>query len=116
MGYLKTIKTFEQFINEEYAAEREDKVNEEKEIKSDDDFREYATVILKKAHGEDFDETKAEEIIDGLLDKKEGDDYGAIVGMLQQSISESEEEEEEEEEGDDKPKAKDKDDDSDEEE
>ena len=113
MGYLKTVKTFEQFINEEYTAEREGKVNEEKEIKSDDDFREYATVILKKAHGEDFDETKAEEIIDVLLDKKEGDDYGAIVGMLQQSISESEEEEEEE---DDKPKAKDKDDDSDEEE
>jgi hypothetical protein len=55
---------------------------EESEINSDEEFREYAETVLKNQHGEDYDQTKADEVINGLLSKKEGDDYGALIGML----------------------------------
>jgi hypothetical protein len=54
----------------------------EADIKSDDEFREYVTTILKQQHPDDFDEAKAKEVADGLLAKKKGDDYGALIGML----------------------------------
>jgi hypothetical protein len=57
----------------------------EKEITSDDEFKEYATEVLKSAHGDDFDEAKADEVINGLKDKYKGD-YGAMVGALQSSM------------------------------
>jgi hypothetical protein len=60
----------------------------EAEIKSDDEFKEYAMTVLKKAFGDDFDEAKAGEAIDGIL-KKCGDDYGACVGTLTSSLGES---------------------------
>ena len=60
----------------------------EAEIKSDDEFKEYATTVLQKAFGEDYDETKAGEVIDGILSKSDGD-YGAAVGMLTSSLGES---------------------------
>ena len=60
----------------------------EAEVKSDDEFKEYAMTVLKKAFGEDFDEAKAGEVVDGIL-KKCGDDYGAAVGMLTSSLGES---------------------------
>lgn len=58
---------------------------EEKEIKSADEFKEYAMAILKDAFGDDFDETKATETAEGLL-KKYGEDYGAMVGALQSTM------------------------------
>ena len=58
---------------------------EEKEIKSADEFKEYAMSILKDAFGDEFDETKATETAEGLL-KKYGEDYGAIVGALQSTM------------------------------
>ena len=60
------------------------KVNEA-EIKSADQFKEYAMKMLKDAFGDDFDETKATETADGLL-KKYGEDYGAMVGALQSTM------------------------------
>ena len=54
----------------------------ESEIKSDEEFKEYAETVLKKMHGEDYDEAKGQEVIDGLLSKKKDNDYGALVGML----------------------------------
>jgi len=60
----------------------------EADITSDDQFKEYATAILKKAFGADFDEAKATDVIDGLTSKYSGD-YGAMVGALQSSIGES---------------------------
>lgn len=65
----------------------EAKVNEA-EIKSDDEFKEYAMTVLKKAFGADFDEAKAGEVADGILKKCDGD-YGACVGMLNSSLGES---------------------------
>jgi len=64
---------------------KESKVNEA-EIKSDDEFKEYAFTILKKAFTSDFDEAKAQEVVDGILKKTDGD-YGAAVGMITSSLS-----------------------------
>ena len=66
---------------------KESVVNEA-EVKSDDEFKEYAMTVLKKAFGDDFDEAKATEVVDGIL-KKCGDDYGAAVGMITSSLGES---------------------------
>lgn len=60
----------------------------EAEIKSDDEFKEYAMTVLKKAFGDEFDEAKAGEVVDGILKKCDGD-YGACVGMLTSSLGES---------------------------
>lgn len=60
----------------------------EADINSDEEFKEYAFTVLKKAFGEDFDEAKAQEAIDGILSKSDGD-YGSAVGMLTSSLGES---------------------------
>jgi X-linked retinitis pigmentosa GTPase regulator len=57
----------------------------EADIKSDDEFKEYAEAILKKAFGDDYDEAKAQEVVDGLTSKYSGD-YGAMVGALQSTM------------------------------
>ena len=57
----------------------------EAEVKSDEDFKEYAFAVLQKAFGDKFDEEKAQEVVDGLLSKHSGD-YGAAVGALQSSL------------------------------
>jgi hypothetical protein len=57
----------------------------EADIKTDDDFREYVNTVLKQQHPDDFDEAKAKEVADGLLAQKKGDDYGALIGMLNKS-------------------------------
>lgn len=54
----------------------------EAEINSDAEFKEYATKVLKQMHGNDYDEAKGNDVIDGLLSKKKGNDYGALIGML----------------------------------
>jgi hypothetical protein len=66
----------------------QESVVNEAEVKSDDEFKEYAMTVLKKAFGDEFDEAKATEVVDGIL-KKCGDDYGACVGMLTSSLGES---------------------------
>jgi len=63
----------------------EEGVTNEAEVKSDEDFKEYAFAVLGQAFGDKFDEEKAQEVVDGLLDKH-GDDYGAAVGALQSSL------------------------------
>lgn len=64
----------------------QESVVNEAEIKSDDEFKEYAFTVLQKAFGNDFDESKAEEVVDGLISKYSGD-YGAMVGALQSSLN-----------------------------
>jgi RNA polymerase-interacting CarD/CdnL/TRCF family regulator len=61
------------------------KVNEAKDIKSDAEFKEYAEAMLKKAHGDNYDEAKAKEVIDGLKSKYK-EDFGAMVGALQSAM------------------------------
>ena len=60
----------------------------EEDIKSDDQFKEYATTVLKDAFKDEFDQAKADEVIKGILGKCDGD-YGAAVGMLTSSLGES---------------------------
>lgn len=63
----------------------EEETTNEAEVKSDEDFKEYAFSVLQQAFGDEFDEEKAQEVIDGLLTKHDGD-YGAAVGALQSSL------------------------------
>jgi hypothetical protein len=63
----------------------EGEVNEAEKVSSDAEFKEYATTILKKAFGADYDEAKATEVVDGLISKYKGD-YGAMVGALTSSL------------------------------
>ena len=57
----------------------------EAEVTSDEEFNEYAITVLQKAFGEEFDEAKAKQVIDGILAKAKGD-YGIAVGMLTSSL------------------------------
>lgn len=66
-------------------------VNEANEtIKDEKSFREYAEAKLKEIYGEDYDEAKATEMIDGILnDNKElvdAGDWGALVGVLNKGV------------------------------
>lgn len=74
----------QELINRNPKIVNESVVNEA-EIKSDEEFKEYATTVLQKAFGEEYDEAKAGEVIDGILSKSDGD-YGAAVGMLTSSL------------------------------
>jgi hypothetical protein len=74
--------------DDKYNIERilnESQLNEE-EINTKEEFTEYATKLLKNAFGDDYDEAKATEVIDGLLSKY-GEDFGAMVGALQSSMN-----------------------------
>ena len=73
-----------QWESKQVSGSTNDSLNEA-EVKSDEDFKEYAFTVLKKAFGEDFDEEKAQEVVDGLL-SKHGEDYGTAVGALQASM------------------------------
>ena len=69
--------------------ESEEVAIEEAEINNEEEFRAYAEEVLKKAHGEDYDEAKAKETIDGILAKADGD-FGAAIGMLTSGLGEAE--------------------------
>ena len=60
----------------------------EAEINSEEEFKEYAQTVLKKAFGDKYDDDKANKTIDGIL-KKCGDDWGACIGMLTSGLGES---------------------------
>lgn len=83
-GCKEKIKGFNVKISGYNGPLKENATVNEAEVKSDADFKEYAENKLKKAFGDDYDEAKAKEVIDGLLKKKADDDldYGAIIGML----------------------------------
>lgn len=60
----------------------EAKINE-KDIKNKEDFAKFVKDKLKKVHGDDFDEEKAQKVIDGLAkDAEKSGDWGAAVGKL----------------------------------
>ena len=67
------------------------KLNENnKTIKDEKSFREYAEAKLKEIFGDEYDEAKAKEMIDGILtDNKElvdAGDWGALVGVLNKGV------------------------------
>lgn len=79
---------FEEFhakLTEALAAESAALVVEEEKIEDEKSFREYATKMLKKAHGDDYDEKKAKETIDGIVGDVNGD-WDKAVGKIQSSM------------------------------
>jgi hypothetical protein len=79
-------------LNEEQSAEffdyiksisivNEGKVNEA-DIKNEKDFKEYAETLLKKAHGDKYDQKIADKVIAGISKDVKGDDWGAAVGKI----------------------------------
>lgn len=81
---IKIDGEYEINVDKDDEDEDDDKVSEA-EVKSDDDFRDFAEATLKKAFGDDYDEEKAKKTIDGIIQKNDGD-YGAMVGTLQSSV------------------------------
>jgi len=59
---------------------------QEEDINSESEFKDYAINLLKKAH-DDYDQAIADKTIDGIIDKTDGD-WGAAIGMIQNSLSE----------------------------
>lgn len=65
---------------------KEKKIMEEGEVTDEKSFREYAEVVLKEIHGEDYDQDKAKEVIDGILNDYKEDvdkgDWGKLIGII----------------------------------
>ena len=63
----------------------------ESEVKSEEEFREFATKMCKEAHGDDFDEDKCKEAIDGFLednkDLVEKEEWGELVGKWEEGFT-----------------------------
>lgn len=81
------------FLTEQLAAEpvqNEPATLNEAEIKDEKAFREYAHAKMKEVFGDDYDEKKADEMVDGILkDNKElvdKGDWGALVGVLNKGV------------------------------
>ena len=76
-------------LNEELNNVNEHSINEG-EINDEKSFREYAHAKLKEAFGDDYDESKADEMVDGILeDNKElvdNGDWGALIGVLNKGM------------------------------
>ena len=76
-------------LNEELNNVNEHSINEG-EINDEKSFREYAHAKLKEAFGDDYDESKADEMVDGILeDNKElvdKGDWGALIGVLNKGM------------------------------
>ena len=82
------------FLNEQLnagTASTNEAIVNEAEIKDEKAFREYAEKKLKEVHEDDYDEAKAKEMIDGILeDNKELVDenkWGELVGILNKGIA-----------------------------
>lgn len=84
--YVKTIKEelskrSSKKVTEKDAEKPATKVTE-KEVSSEKEFREYAENLLKTAHGDDYDEKIGKKVIDDLVAKVDGDNWGEAVGRL----------------------------------
>lgn len=83
------MKNIVDFINE--TLEVNEQMVNEGEIKSEKDFREYAENKFKEVFGDELDEKKMNDTIDGLLeDNKElvdAGEWGELVGMLNKSFT-----------------------------
>lgn len=77
------MKNITDFINEAL-------INENESIKSEEDFKKYAKNKFEKAFGDDLDEDKMNNIVDGILKKyakdAENGDWGKLVGVLNKSF------------------------------
>lgn len=76
------MKNIIDFINEQLVVESE--------VKSEADFKEYAEKKFKEAFGDDLDEQKMNDTIDGILKDNaelvEKGDWGSLIGILNKSF------------------------------
>lgn len=56
------------------------------DINSDDEFREYAHNLMKSAHKDNYSQEKTDKVVDDLLEKKEGKNYGELIGRLKSGL------------------------------
>lgn len=64
-------------------------ISESNDVESIDDFVEYGKKILKKAHGNEYDDLKATEMLNGIYNDKiygKIDDWGEAIGILKNSL------------------------------
>lgn len=82
------MKSLVDFINEaQFENELESQYLKESEesVKSEKDFRDYAKNKFKEVYGDELDEDEMKKIIDGIVEKCDGD-WGEAVGMLNKSF------------------------------
>lgn len=79
------MKSLQEFLVESLEIETIKTINEG-EIKSEKDFREYAKAKFEEVFGDELDEEKMKETIEGILkDNKElvdKDEWGELIGIL----------------------------------
>ena len=67
-------------------------IEAEETIKSEDEFRAAAKAKFEEVFGDDLDEDKMNETIDGILndnkDLVDAGDWGALIGILNKSFAE----------------------------
>ena len=63
-------------------AEKDAKKAGQDEVTDEKSFREYAEGVLKKAHGDKYDQKIADKVIAGISKDVKGDDWGAAVGKI----------------------------------
>lgn len=72
-------------------AKEQEQIQESETIKSEEEFRKYAENKFKEAFGDELDEDKMNETIEGILKdyKEDADngDWGKLVGVLNKSFS-----------------------------
>ena len=82
------MKNIIDFINE--ALEVENTYLTESEIKSEKDFRDAAKAKFEEVFGDDLDEQKLNDTIDGILKDNaelvEKGDWGSLIGILNKSF------------------------------
>lgn len=55
-------------------------------IENDKEFRDYAHNLMKKAHKDNYSKEKTDKVVDDLLAKHEGKDYGELIGRLRSGL------------------------------
>ena len=89
--YNMDSKTIREYICEKLEESANQQVTESEDIKSEQEFREYAEKKFKEAFGDDLDETKMNDTIEGILkdNKEDADkgDWGKLVGILNKSFA-----------------------------
>ena len=88
------MKNLTDYINEMLNTTEEVKVDEavvnEGEIKSEEDFRAAAKAKFEKAFGDDLDEKKMNDTIEGILsdnkDLVDAGEWGKLIGILNKSF------------------------------
>lgn len=63
-------------------ADKAEKKSGQEEVTDEKSFREYAENVLKKAHGDDYDEKIGNKVIDGIISKVKDNNWGEAIGRL----------------------------------